>query len=250
MDAAIAEGQALGFPIATTIQATLTYDILGTGITVGEVYLFVILASVFVCTLAIQGAATRMMFSMSRDRHLPGGTVGSGQRTFKTPANAAIAVGVLAAIPIFVIGPLGGFSVSIAATGPDLLQLPLDEHRRAGCPLPRLAAQAGVVQPRPLGQAGQHPGDPVWRPDADQHRHLAGPGLSGTSVATAGGHEPDIDGFIKPFGNAIDGHAGLADLRDPRRAPDRRRDLLPRRGPWPRPRRRVADLVTGEADIG
>ena len=38
-------------------------------------------------------------------------------RRFKTPANAAIAVGVLAAIPILVIGPLGGFSVSIAATG-------------------------------------------------------------------------------------------------------------------------------------
>ena len=70
MPAAIAEGQALGFPIATTIQTTLTAEIVA-GITVGEVYLFVILASVFVCTLAIQGAATRMMFSMSRDRHLP-----------------------------------------------------------------------------------------------------------------------------------------------------------------------------------
>ena len=41
------------------------------GITVGELYLLVILVSVFVCTLAIQGAATRMMFSMGRDRHLP-----------------------------------------------------------------------------------------------------------------------------------------------------------------------------------
>jgi hypothetical protein len=40
---AIAEGQALGFPIATTIQATLTTRS-SAGITVGEVYLFVILA--------------------------------------------------------------------------------------------------------------------------------------------------------------------------------------------------------------
>ena len=35
----------------------------------------------------------------------------------KTPANAAVAVGVLAATPILVIGPLGGFYMSIAATG-------------------------------------------------------------------------------------------------------------------------------------
>src|SRR5437667_12650816 len=115
---AMKEGQAGGFPIATTIQATLTYDIAGTGITVGEVYLFVILVSVFVCTLAIQGAATRMMFSMSRDRHLPLASIwGRVNSTFKTPANAAVAVGVLAAIPILVIGPLGGFTLSIAATG-------------------------------------------------------------------------------------------------------------------------------------
>ena len=114
---AMAEGQAGGFPIATTIQTTLNQELLA-GITVGEVYLFVILASVFVCTLAIQGAASRMMFSMSRDRHLPLGSVwGRVNHTFKTPANATIAVGLLAATPILVIGPLGGFFMSIAATG-------------------------------------------------------------------------------------------------------------------------------------
>ncbi|HUQ42888.1 MAG TPA: amino acid permease [Candidatus Limnocylindria bacterium] len=114
---AMAEGQAGGFPIATTIISTLTTELFA-GITLGEVYLFVILASVFVCTLAIQGAATRMMFSMSRDRHLPLGSIwGKVNPTFKTPANAAIAVGVLAALPILVIGPLGGFFMSIAATG-------------------------------------------------------------------------------------------------------------------------------------
>jgi len=114
---AMAEGQAGGFPIATIIISTLTTELFA-GITLGELYLFVILASVFVCTLAIQGAATRMMFSMSRDRHLPGGAIwGKVNPTFKTPANAAIAVGVLAALPILVIGPLGGFFMSIAATG-------------------------------------------------------------------------------------------------------------------------------------
>jgi urea carboxylase system permease len=115
--ATMAEGQAGGFPIATIIIGALDNELFG-GITLGEVYLFVILASVFVCTLAIQGAATRMMFSMSRDRHLPLGRYwGQVNPSFKTPANAAIAVGVLAALPILVVGPLGGFYMSIAATG-------------------------------------------------------------------------------------------------------------------------------------
>jgi amino acid transporter len=114
---AMAEGQAAGFPIATTILAVLPTELIA-GITVGEVYLFVILASVFVCTLAIQGAASRMMFSMGRDKHLPlGGLWGHVNQTFKTPVNATIAVGLLAAVPILVIGPLGGYYMAIAATG-------------------------------------------------------------------------------------------------------------------------------------
>jgi urea carboxylase system permease len=115
--AAMEEGLAGGFPIATTIATTLNQELLF-GISLGEIYLFVILASVFVCTLAIQGAASRMMFSMSRDRHLPLGSVwGKVNHTFQTPTNATVAVGVLAALPILVIGPLGGFFMSIAATG-------------------------------------------------------------------------------------------------------------------------------------
>ena len=115
--ATMAEGLAGGFPIATTITSNLTTELIG-GISVGEIYLFVILASVFVCTLAIQGAATRMMFSMGRDRHLPLGAVWAHVNPrFRTPTNAAIAVGVLAAIPILLVGPIGGITLSIAATG-------------------------------------------------------------------------------------------------------------------------------------
>ncbi len=115
--AAMDEGSKGGFPIATTIIGALQTNLVA-GITLGELYLFVILASVFVCTLAIQGAATRMMFSMSRDQHLPLGSVwGTVNQSFKTPTNAAIAVGVLAALPILVIGPLGGYTIAIAATG-------------------------------------------------------------------------------------------------------------------------------------
>jgi urea carboxylase system permease len=113
----MAEGLAGGFPIATVIQTNLATEI-AAGVTFGELYLLVILASVFVCTLAIQGAATRMMFSMGRDRRLPlGGLWGHVNLTFRTPANAAIAVGVLAAVPILVTGPFGGFVLSICATG-------------------------------------------------------------------------------------------------------------------------------------
>ena len=113
----MAAGLAGEFPIANTILDNLNGEMFG-GITLGEVYLAVILVSVFVCTLAIQGAATRMMFSMGRDRHLPFGRVwGHVNPTFRTPANAAIAVGVLAAVPILLVGPIGGFTLSIAATG-------------------------------------------------------------------------------------------------------------------------------------
>ena len=92
MGAAIASGQNFGLPIADTLL-----DNMGDW---GKVYLAVILAAVYVCTLAIQGATTRLMFSMGRDRRLPLGSVwGHVSPQFKTPANAAVAVGVLSAIP-------------------------------------------------------------------------------------------------------------------------------------------------------
>ena len=92
----MAEGQAFGFPFATTIQENLNQTLFG-DVTLGDLYLVVILIAVSVCTLAIQGATTRLMFSMGRDGRLPfGGTWGHVNQTFKTPTNAAIGVGVLA----------------------------------------------------------------------------------------------------------------------------------------------------------
>jgi urea carboxylase system permease len=211
MPDAIKEGQALGFPIATTITTVLIYDIAGTGITVGEVYLFVILVSVFVCTLAIQGAATRMMFSMSRDRHLPLGSIwGRVNLTFRTPANAAIAVGILAAIPILVIGPAGGFSVSIAATGLIYLSYLLTNlgvlvARFRGWPkkpawfnlgrwgklVNLLAILYGGLMLINIG---------IWQ-DSNLFGSFGGDGRAITN--------PTIDTFIKPFGNAIGGMPAL-----------------------------------------
>jgi amino acid transporter len=210
MGAAITEGQALGFPIATTIQATLTAEI-AAGITVGEIYLFVILASVFVCTLAIQGAATRMMFSMSRDRHLPLGSLwGQVNRTFRTPANAAIAVGILAAIPILVIGPLGGFSVSIAATGLIYLSYLLTNlgvlaarfrgwpHKPAWFNLGSWGKLVNVVAILYGGLMLLNIA--VWQ-DPNLFGDFGGAGRGATN--------PTIDTFIKPFGNEIAGMPSL-----------------------------------------
>ncbi|HVB23376.1 MAG TPA: amino acid permease [Ktedonobacteraceae bacterium] len=66
----------------------------------GNVYLFVVLIAIFVCTLAIQSATIRLMFSMGRDGRLPFGRVwGRVNSTFHTPIWAGIAVAVLAALP-------------------------------------------------------------------------------------------------------------------------------------------------------
>jgi amino acid transporter len=116
INATIAEGQAFGFPIATTIKDNLTFAI--GGLTLGDLYLIVILIAVYVCTLAIQGATLRLMFSMGRDRRLPfGGAWARVNSTLRTPANASVAVGVLAAIPFVVTGAGTAIYIAIAATG-------------------------------------------------------------------------------------------------------------------------------------
>ncbi len=116
VNAAVAEGQKFGFPIATTIKQNLTFSLGFT--TLGELYLVLILVAVYVCTLAIQGATTRLMFSMGRDRRLPfGGVWGHVNPSLKTPANAAVAVGVLGAIPLVLMGAVGSIYLAIAATG-------------------------------------------------------------------------------------------------------------------------------------
>jgi hypothetical protein len=58
------------------------------------------------------------MFSMGRDRRLPlGGVWGHVSPAFRTPANASIAVGVLAAIPLVLTGAGAAIYIAIAATG-------------------------------------------------------------------------------------------------------------------------------------
>ena len=162
------------------------------GITVGEIYLLVILASVFVCTLAIQGAATRMMFSMGRDRHLPlGGIWGHVNTRFRTPANAAIARRRPRRDPDPRHRPVRRLLAS-RSPRPGLIYLSyfLCNIGVLARPVPRLAAQEGLVQPRSLGQAREHPGAGLRRPDDHQHRPLGGRGavrrLRGPTAARSG----------------------------------------------------------------
>ena len=109
-----------------------------------------ILMAVFVCTLAIQGATTRLMFSMGRDRRMPLGSVwGKVNTTFRTPANAAVAVGVLAAIP-FLVSDSPGLS-GRRRHWPDLPELLPVQPRRARRSSARLAAQGRLVQPQVAG---------------------------------------------------------------------------------------------------
>jgi amino acid transporter len=104
----ISSAQAFGLPIGDTIIANMG--------SFGNVYLAVILFAVYVCTMAIQGATTRLMFSMGRDRRMPLGAVWAHVNPrFKTPANAAVAVGVLAAIPLLLSDSPA--TLAIGATG-------------------------------------------------------------------------------------------------------------------------------------
>jgi amino acid transporter len=117
MNAAIASAQAGGFPIAETLKQNMSGSLFG-NLTFGDLYLFVILVAVFVCTLAIQGATTRLMFSMGRDGRMPfGKTWGHVNGNLKTPANAAVAVAVLAAIPLVLTSAGSAVYLAIAATG-------------------------------------------------------------------------------------------------------------------------------------
>ncbi len=73
-------------------------DALGTSW--GNIYLGVVFIAVCVCTLAIQSATIRLMFSMGRDGRLPLGRVwGRVNPTFRTPLWAGIAVAILSALP-------------------------------------------------------------------------------------------------------------------------------------------------------
>ena len=91
------EAIAGGTNFTSTLPAIIQ-DALGTAW--GNVYLAVVLVAVCVCTLAIQSATIRLMFSMGRDGRLPFGRVwGTVNPSLRTPLWAGVAVAVLSALP-------------------------------------------------------------------------------------------------------------------------------------------------------
>jgi urea carboxylase system permease len=73
------------------------------GTTVGKIFLCDVVVAISVCTLAIQTASTRMMFSMSRDGALPGARVlGRVNKMTGTPIAPALLTGVLSLALLFV----------------------------------------------------------------------------------------------------------------------------------------------------
>ena len=149
--AAIAAGQAFGFPIATTIKENLTFA-LG-GITLGELYLFVILDRGLRLHAGDPGRdGPADVLDGPRPATAARRAVGPASTdASSTPANASLAVGVLAAIPILRDRCRRRRStLSIAATGMIYLSYFL-------CNLGVLVAGGaagrtrGVVQPRAAG---------------------------------------------------------------------------------------------------
>jgi urea carboxylase system permease len=73
------------------------------GSTVGKIFLVDVTVAISVCTLAIQTAASRMMFSMSRDGALPfSRRLASVNQVTGAPIAPALVVGVLSAALLFV----------------------------------------------------------------------------------------------------------------------------------------------------
>jgi urea carboxylase system permease len=73
------------------------------GTTVGKIFLCDVTIAISVCTLAIQTASTRMMFSMSRDRALPfSRQLGHVNERTGTPILPAILTGVLSLALLFI----------------------------------------------------------------------------------------------------------------------------------------------------
>jgi urea carboxylase system permease len=85
------------------------------GKTVGDIFLVDVAVAICVCTLAIQTAATRMMFSMARDGALPGSAaISRVSPTTGTPLLPGVIVGVLSAAVLLV--NVGQASMFIALT--------------------------------------------------------------------------------------------------------------------------------------
>jgi urea carboxylase system permease len=97
------------FPLITIIQANFPGW-------AANLYLFVVVAAIYVCCLAIQTATIRLAFGMGRDGKLPLAKYYNNVNTsLHTPVGTCIVVGVLAALPLLYYA--GAATIAIGATG-------------------------------------------------------------------------------------------------------------------------------------
>ena len=104
-----------------TLQASPPVDIITSNFRggvawLGNVYLFVVFAAIYVCCLAIQTATIRLAYGMARDGKLPLGRLFNRvDPSLHTPVGTCIVIGGLAALPLLYYDGAG--LVAIAATG-------------------------------------------------------------------------------------------------------------------------------------
>lgn len=92
------------------------------GGTVGRVFLLTIAIAIFVCLLAVQTAAIRLMFAMARDNALPAGSVLARiDPRRKTPVVPAVVVGVVAIL--ILLGNVGVPEVFTAVTSVAIIMI-------------------------------------------------------------------------------------------------------------------------------
>ena len=103
------------FPLVTIIQTNMG-NVGPHPFTLANLYLFVVVAAIYVCCLAIQTSTIRLAFGMARDGKLPGGSMWNRvSPTLHTPVGTCIVVGVLAGLPL--IYYTGAALIAIGATG-------------------------------------------------------------------------------------------------------------------------------------
>jgi len=103
---------AKAFPPVDIIASNFTGNVAW----LGNLYLFVVFAAIYVCCLAIQTATIRLAFGMARDGRLPLGSMfNKVSPSLHTPVGTCIVIGVLSAIPLLYYAGAG--LIAIAATG-------------------------------------------------------------------------------------------------------------------------------------
>jgi urea carboxylase system permease len=97
------------FPLVTIIEANFPSW-------AANLYLFVVVAAIYICCLAIQTATIRLAFGMARDGKLPlAKYYNNVTPSLHTPVGTCIVIGVLAGLPLVYYAGAG--TIAIAATG-------------------------------------------------------------------------------------------------------------------------------------